>query len=55
MMNFKILSKRIPTNEGGSFYKCIIDENGKDVGKTYIIRYRENDTDKLKTGMTPKT
>lgn len=49
MMNFKILSKRIPTNEEGIFYKSIINENGKEIDKTYIIRYRENDTDKLKT------
>ena len=49
MINFKILSKRIPTNEEGIFYKSIINENGKEVDKTYIIRYRENDTDKLKT------
>jgi integrase len=49
MINFKTLSKRIPTNEEGIFYKSIINENGKEVDKTYIIRYRENDTDKLKT------
>lgn len=49
MINFKILSKRIPTNEEGIFYKSIINENGKEIDKTYIIRYRENDTDKLKT------
>ena len=42
-------SKRIPTNEEGIFYKSIINENGKEVDKTYIIRYRENDSDKLKT------
>ena len=49
MINFKTLSKRIPTNEEGIFYKSIINENGKEVDKAYIIRYRENDTDKLKT------
>lgn len=48
-MNLKTLSKRIPTNEEGIFYKRIINENGKEVDKTYLIRYRENDTDKLKT------
>ena len=48
-MNLKTLSKRIPTNEEGIFYKSIINENGKEVDKAYIIRYRENDTDKLKT------
>lgn len=49
MTNFKMQSKRIPTNEEGIFYKSIINENGKEVDKAYIIRYRENDTDKLKT------
>ncbi len=49
MTNFKTLSKRIPTNEEGIFYKSIINENGKEVDKAYIIRYRENDSDKLKT------
>ena len=49
MTNFKMQSKRIPTNEEGIFYKSIINENGKEIDKTYIIRYRENDTDKLKT------
>lgn len=48
-MNLKTLSKRIPTNEEGIFYKRIINENGKEVDKAYLIRYRENDTDKLKT------
>jgi integrase len=49
MTNLKTLSKRIPTNEEGIFYKSIINENGKEVDKAYIIRYRENDSDKLKT------
>ncbi|BAK72796.1 site-specific integrase [Arcobacter sp. L] len=48
-MNLKTLSKRIPTNEEGIFYKRIINENGKEVDKTYLIRYRENDSDRLKT------
>ena len=43
MTNFKMQSKRIPTNEEGIFYKSIINENGKEVDKAYIIRYREND------------
>ena len=38
MMNFKILSKRIPTNEEGIFYKSIINENAKEVDKTYVVR-----------------
>jgi len=49
MTNFKMQSKRIPTNEEGIFYKRIINENGKEVDKAYIIRYRENDSDRLKT------
>ena len=39
MINFKILPKRIPTNEEGIFYKQIINDNGKEVDKAYIIRY----------------
>jgi hypothetical protein len=38
-MNLKTLSKRIPTNEEGIFYKSIINDNGKEVDKAYIIRY----------------
>ncbi len=49
MITLKTLSKRIPTNEEGIFYKRIINENGKEVDKVYLIRYRENNTDKLKT------
>ncbi|WP_164967406.1 hypothetical protein [Arcobacter cloacae] len=33
MTNFKMLSKRIPTNEEGIFYKSIINDNGKEVDK----------------------
>ena len=40
-MQFKTLPKKIPTNEEGIFYKSIINENGKEIDKTYIIRYRE--------------
>ena len=49
MTSFKMQSKRIPTNEEGIFYKSIINENGKEVDKTYIIRYRENDSTKPQT------
>jgi integrase len=49
MINLKTQSKRIPTNEEGIFYKSIINENGKEVDKVYVIRYRENDTDRMKT------
>ena len=48
-MNLKTLSKRIPTNEEGIFYKQIINENSKEVDKVYLIRYRDLDKDKLKT------
>ncbi|MDK2091252.1 site-specific integrase [Aliarcobacter butzleri] len=48
-MQFKTLPKKIPTNEEGIFYKSIINENCKEIDKTYIIRYRENNIDKLKT------
>lgn len=51
------LSKRFKTNEEGIFYKKIIYEKDKDknidsikeVDKIFIIRYRENDKDKLVT------
>ena len=45
----KTLSKKFPTNEEGIFYKSIINENGKEIDKTFIIRYREKNNDKLKT------
>lgn len=48
-MNSKILPKKISTNEEGIFYKSIINENGKEIDKTFIIRYRENNVDKSKT------
>ncbi|RXJ67430.1 hypothetical protein CRV08_10910 [Halarcobacter ebronensis] len=48
-MNLKTLSKRIPTNYEGVFYKQIINENAKEIDKMFIIRYRENNKDKLKT------
>lgn len=51
------LSKRFKTNEEGIFYKKVIYEKDKDknidsikeVDKVFIIRYRENDKDKLVT------
>jgi len=48
-MNLKTLSKRIPTNEEGIFFKHIINDKDKEVDKVYVIRYRHNDKDKLKT------
>ena len=48
-MEWKNLPQKNPlTNEEGIFYKSIINENGKEIDKTYIIRYRENNIDKLK-------
>ena len=41
-MESKTSPKKIPTNEEGIFYKSIINENGKEIDKTFIIRYREN-------------
>ncbi|MBU3014017.1 site-specific integrase [Poseidonibacter lekithochrous] len=49
MTNYKIQSKRIPTNEEGIFYKRIINDNGKEIDKIYLIRYRNDEKDKLKT------
>ncbi|MEA3354816.1 MAG: site-specific integrase [Campylobacterota bacterium] len=45
----KILPQKIPTNEEGIFYKRIINEKGKEIDKTFVIRYREEGKDKLKT------
>ncbi|WP_323665262.1 hypothetical protein [Aliarcobacter butzleri] len=36
-MESKTSPKKIPTNEEGIFYKSIINENGKEIDKTYII------------------
>jgi len=49
MTIFKIQSKRTPTNEEGIFYKRIINDNGKEIDKIYLIRSRNNDKDRLKT------
>ncbi len=48
-MSLKTLSKRISTSENGIFYKEIVNENGKIVDKVFLVRYRENDKDKLVT------
>ena len=45
----KILSKKIPTNENGIFYKEIINEKNKIVDKVFLIRYRQDNKDKLIT------
>jgi hypothetical protein len=48
-MIIKTENKRIPTKEEGVFYKRIINEKDKEIDKIYIIRYRDNGKDKLKT------
>ncbi|WP_428737438.1 tyrosine-type recombinase/integrase [Sulfurimonas sp.] len=48
-MKLKTLSKKIPTSENGVFYKEIIDENSKVVDKIFLIRFREDNKDKLLT------
>ncbi|CAA6813530.1 MAG: site-specific recombinase, phage integrase family [uncultured Campylobacterales bacterium] len=48
-MKLKTLSKKKSTNENGIFYKEIINENNKVVDKVFIIRYRDNNKDKLVT------
>ncbi len=48
-MSLKTLSKRISTSENGIFYKEIVNENGKVVDKIFLIRYREDEKDKLVT------
>ncbi|NQY21831.1 MAG: hypothetical protein HRT40_11105 [Campylobacteraceae bacterium] len=48
-MNSKTESKRIATNEDGIFFKRIINEKGKETDKIFVIRYRENNKDKLTT------
>jgi len=48
-MLLQTLTKRIPTNEEGVFYKRIINDKGKEVDKVFMIRYRENSKDKIKT------
>jgi hypothetical protein len=48
-MKFKTLSKKNPTSENGIFYKEIINENDKVIDKIFLIRYRQDDKDKLLT------
>ncbi|MEA3383296.1 MAG: hypothetical protein U9Q20_01280 [Campylobacterota bacterium] len=48
-MRLRTLNKRIPTKVNGVFYKEIIDENKKVVDKVFLIRYRDNNKDKLVT------
>ena len=48
-MRLRTLNKRIQTKINGVFYKEIIDENKKVVDKVFLIRYRDNNKDKLVT------
>ncbi len=49
MTKLKTLSKKIPTKDEGVFYKEIVNENNKAVDKVFLIRYRENHSDKQMT------
>jgi len=48
-MGLKTINKRIKTSQEGIFYKEIINDNNKVVDKIFLIRYRNNDQDKLLT------
>jgi integrase len=48
-LKLRTLNKRIQTKVNGVFYKEIIDENKKVVDKVFLIRYRDNNKDKLVT------
>ncbi len=48
-MSLKTLNKRISTSENGIFYKEIVNEKNKVVDKIFLIRYREDNKDKLVT------
>jgi lipopolysaccharide export LptBFGC system permease protein LptF len=45
----KVLSKKIQTKDEGIFYKEVIDEKRKIIDKVFIIRFREEGKDRLKT------
>ena len=49
MANLKIIQKKILTKHEGVFYKEVINENDKVVDKIFLIRYRENYSDKQMT------
>ncbi|WP_152183436.1 hypothetical protein [Sulfurimonas indica] len=49
MATLKTLNKKISTKYEGVFYKEIVNENNKVVDKIFLIRYRENYTDKQMT------
>jgi len=48
-MQLTVLHKKISTKDEGVFYKEIINENDKVVDKIFLIRYRENYSDKQMT------
>ena len=48
-MRIKTLTKRIQTKEDGVFYKEIINDKLKVIDKIFLIRYRDNEKDKLIT------
>jgi integrase len=48
-MEQKTINKRLSTNEEGIFYKSVVNEKNKEIDKVFIIRYREDHKDKLKT------
>ena len=48
-MRLKTLNKRISTKEDGIFFKEIVDEKNKVIDKVFIIRYRDDEKDKLVT------
>jgi len=49
MANLKTIQKKISTKDEGVFYKEVVNENNKVVDKIFLIRYRENYTDKQMT------
>ena len=49
MANLKIIQKKILTKHEGVFYKEVVNEKDKVVDKIFLIRYRENYSDKQMT------
>jgi len=48
-LKLRTLNKRIPTKVNGVFYKEVIDDKNKVVDKVFLIRYRDQNKDKLVT------
>lgn len=47
-VSIRVISKKIPTNKIGVFYKQIVNEKNKEIDRIYIIRYKDEDKkDKL--------